>query len=83
MTDKVFIFGDSFMYGEESEQHEFNQDDFVQEMAEVIGRPVVKLNEIGRPSTALNAKETAKYKEWFINKCCKASGFVVSSFSTT
>ena len=72
MVDNVFIFGDSFMYGEESEQHEFDQEQFLQEMAEVIGRPVVKLTKTGRPSTALNAKEIEKYKEWFINKCCKA-----------
>ena len=65
MTDKVFIFGDSFMYGEESHIHTLDQEKFMNDLNKVIGREV-KLNKDGIPVKPFNAKEQAKYVE-FIN----------------
>ena len=55
MTDKVFIFGDSFMYGEESHIHTLDQEKFMNDLNKVIGREV-KLNKDGIPVKPFNAK---------------------------
>lgn len=69
--DKIFVFGDSFMYGEESHQHEFDQEDLVIKASEVIGRKI-ELDKNGVPTKPFNNKESSLYIK-FINDLIKQS----------
>ena len=69
MVDKVFIFGDSFMYGEESHQHTIDQNIFLQKASEAIGRKF-ELNKDGIPTQPFSSIENTKYIS-FINQLYK------------
>jgi hypothetical protein len=60
MIDKIFVFGDSFMYGEESHQHEFEQQQFLKDASSAVGRTIV-LDINGVPTKPFSSKEMAKY----------------------
>ena len=72
MFDKLFVFGDSFMYGEESHQHEFEQQQFIKDASSAVGR-TIKLDKNGVPATPFTAAETNKYIK-FINEMIPKSG---------
>ena len=45
----LFVFGDSFMYGEETYQHHFEQKHFLRSVAKAIGRKELLLDQMGIP----------------------------------
>ena len=57
----LFVFGDSFMYGEETYQHHFEQKHFLRSVAKAIGRKELLLDQMGIPSPDFNNKERNIY----------------------
>lgn len=67
MFDKIFVFGDSFMYGEETLQHYFDQDQFMTEASNYISKNII-LDKDGAPEPPLNSKQTQLYAKFLKNK---------------
>ena len=74
MIDKIFVFGDSFMYGEESHQHEFEQQQFLKDASSAVGRTIV-LDINGVPTKPFSSKEMTKYIKPHTLKSAGYSGF--------
>ena len=67
MFDKIFVFGDSFMYGEETLQHYFDQTQFINEASNYVGKNII-LDKDGAPEPPLNSKQTQLYAKFLKNK---------------
>ena len=64
MTNKVIVFGDSFMYGTESFQHNFCKSKFLQDAGDAIGRWELVLDKDGVPDPPLTSQERNDYNDF-------------------
>lgn len=62
--NEVYVFGDSFMYGEETYQHHFDQSEFLQTVASVVDRKEIKLNDMGMPEPNFDNRERNLYMKF-------------------
>jgi hypothetical protein len=79
MPDKIFIFGDSFMYGEESHQHEFDEAEFLKDASDAVGTKI-ELDHHGVPTKPFTDTQRDKYIK-FINGSIKRSSIHPNYYS--